>query len=141
MAYFAKPIETRLDFIPKWARESLAITLAAQIFTLPILIYNFGYVSLYAPITNLLVEPVVPFITIYGFVLAIAAAISFALGWLLFFPIWLALSYLLWITEFSSVLPFAKIEYRIDFIWLAVSYILLAVTSWRMKEKEKMDFL
>lgn len=141
MAYFAKPIERRMGFVSKWAREPLAITLAAQIFTLPILIYNFGYVSLYAPITNLLVEPVVSFITIYGFVLAIAGALAAELGWLLFFPMWLALSYLLKVTDFFSGLPSAKIEYHIAFIWLAFSYIFLAIIAWRIKERERLSFL
>ena len=141
MANFAKPIEAGLGFVFKQGREALAITLAAQIFTLPLLIYNFGYVSFYAPPANLLVEPVVPFITIYGFILAIAGAISVAAGWLLFFPMWLALSYLLRVTEFFSGLPYAKLDYHIDFIWLAVSYAALAVIAWRLKEKEKYRFL
>jgi len=141
MAYFAKPIERRVDFISKWARQPLATTLAAEIFTLPLLIYNFGYVPFYAPITNLLVEPMVFFITVYGFVMAIAAAINSALGWLLFFPIWLALSYLLGVAEFFSALPYAAINFQIDFIWLAVSYVFLAVVAWRAQENEKQDFL
>jgi len=141
MAYFAKPIERRVDFFSKWARQPLATTLAAEIFTLPLLIYNFGYVPFYAPITNLLVEPMVFFITVYGFVMAIAAAINSALGWLLFFPIWLALSYLLGVAEFFSALPYAAINFQIDFIWLAVSYVFLAVVAWRAKENEKQDFL
>ncbi|MFA6376922.1 MAG: ComEC/Rec2 family competence protein, partial [Candidatus Paceibacterota bacterium] len=109
--------------------------------TLPILIYNFGYVSLYAPIANLLVEPVVPFVTIYGFILAIAGAISFTLGWLLFFPIWLALSFLLRVAEFFSGLPGAAINFKVGFIWLAISYIVLAAIVWKIKQKEKLDFL
>jgi len=144
MVFFAKPIESGLFFIPKrpnFLREALAITLAAQIFTLPILIYNFGYVSLYAPFTNLLVEPVVPFITIYGFVLAIAGAISFGLGWLLFFPMWLALSYLLAIADFFSNLPYATGVIKIDFIWLVVSYAGLGIIAWRVNEKSKLGFL
>jgi competence protein ComEC len=141
MAYFAKPIEAGLGFVFKQGREALAITLAAQIFTLPLLIYNFGYVSLYAPLANLLVEPVVPFITIYGFILAIVGAISAVAGWFLFFPMWLALTYLLRVTEFFSGLPGAKLDYHIDFIWLAASYVVLAIIAWRLKENEKLDFL
>jgi competence protein ComEC len=141
MANFAKPIESGLGFVFKQGREALAITLAAQIFTLPLLIYNFGYVSFYAPPANLLVEPVVPFITIYGFILAIAAAISAAAGWLLFFPMWLALSYLLRVAEIFSSFPGAKFDYQINFIWLALSYVVLAVIAWRLKENEKFNFL
>ena len=144
MACFARPIEERLKFVPanpEFLRQGLAVTLAAQIFTLPVLVYNFGYVSPYAPISNLLVEPFVPFITIYGFILAIAAAVSFVLGWLLFFPLWLALSYLLVVAGFFSGLPGAAVNLKISFVWLALSYIGLAALSWRIKKNEKMGFL
>jgi len=144
MVCFVQPIERKLAFIPpkpEFLRQALAITLAAQIFTLPVLIYNFGYVSLYAPIANVLVEPIVPFITIYGFVLAIAAAVSFVLGWILFFPMWLALSYLLWVANFFASLPGAALNFKINFFWLALSYAILGIIAWRIKQKEKLDFL
>jgi len=127
----------KLEFL----REGLAITLAAQIFTLPVLIYNFGYFSTYAPLSNILVEPVVPFITIYGFILAVAAAVSFALGWLLFFPMWLALSYLIVVANLFSSLPGAALNLNVSFFWLALSYIALAAVSWRLKQREKLNFL
>ena len=144
MVCFARMIQTKLNFIPKkpeFIREALAIALAAQIFTLPLLIYDFGYVSPYGLFANVLVEPVVPFITIYGFIVAIAAAVSFALGGLLFFPMWLALSYLLVITNIFSQLPGAKIIFEINFFWLAISYVILAIIAWRIKQKEKLNFI
>ncbi|MBU2539625.1 competence protein ComEC family protein [Patescibacteria group bacterium] len=59
----SKPIESFLKFIPQEKfinlRSIISATLSAQIFTLPILIYNFGQISLIAPITNILVVPIV----------------------------------------------------------------------------------
>jgi len=144
MACFAKPIESGLKFVParpEFLRQGLAVTLAAQIFTLPVLIYNFGYVSPYAPISNLLVEPVVPFITIYGFILAIVAVFSFVLGWLLFFPIWLALSYLLAVAGLFAGLPGAALNFRVGFLWLALSYAVIAAAAWKIRSRERLNFL
>jgi len=144
MAVFARPIQAKLDFLPKkpeFIREALAIALAAQIFTLPLLVYDFGYISPYGLFANVLAEPVVPFITIYGFILAVAAAISSALGGLLFFPMWLALSYLLVITNIFSQLPGAKLIFGIDFLWLAISYFILGFIAGQIKNKEKLDSL
>ncbi len=144
MVFFARPIEAKLKFIPakpEFLRQAPAVALSAQIFTLPILIYNFGYVSAYSLFANVLVEPVVPFITIYGFILAIAAAINSVLGWLLFFPMWLALSYLLAAAEFFAKLPAAAMNFEMDFLWLAASYVFLAVIAWRVREREKYRFL
>ncbi len=143
MIFFARPVEKKLKFIPKkpeFVRSALAVAISAQIFTLPILIYNFGYVSAYGLFANVLVEPVVPFITIYGFVLAIAGAASLAMGWLLFFPMWLALSYLLAITEFFAALPGAALDLEINFFWLALSYLILGFLAWRICENEKLAF-
>ena len=45
MVCFARPIEKKLKFLPKnpkFIRQGLAVAISAQIFTLPILIYNFG---------------------------------------------------------------------------------------------------
>lgn len=143
MVCFARPIEGKLKFIPKkpvFIRQGLSVALAAQIFTLPILIYNFGYVSAYGLFANVLVEPLVAFITIYGFALAVFAAVSSAAGGILFFPAWLALSYLLAVNDFFANLPGAKIEFQISFFWLALSCVVLAIIAHRVKEREKLAF-
>jgi ComEC/Rec2-related protein len=144
MCFLVRPIQAKLKFIPEkpeFLRSALAITLAAQIFTLPLLVYNFGYVSPYGLIANVLAEPIVPFVTIYGFVLAIAAAASSVLGYLLFFPMWLALSYLLAVTDIFSQLPGAKLNFEINFIWLALAYAVLAAAAHKIREREKEELI
>jgi len=142
MVFFARPVEKKIGFVrPKFARQALSVALAAQIFTLPLVVYNFGYVSSYGLLANVLVEPLVSFITIYGFVLAICGAISPVLGWILFFPIWLALSYLLAVNDFFAGLPGAKLNFEINFIWLALAYAVLAAIAHKIKERERLAFL
>ncbi len=142
MVFFARPIEKKIGFVrPKFVRSALSVALAAQIFTLPLVVYNFGYVSSYGLFANVLAEPLVSFITIYGFALAICGAISPALGWLLFFPIWLALSYLLAVNDFFAGLPGAKMEFEIGFFWLALAGAVLAAAAHKIKEREKLAFL
>jgi len=132
---------TKIIKKPEFLRQGLAITLAAQIFTLPILIYNFGYMSLYAPLSNILVEPLVPFITIYGFILALISAISFPLGWLLFFPMWLALTYLIGVTNLFSSLPGATINFSFSFGILVISYFILVLLARYVQQKNRLAFL
>ena len=57
---FAAPLEARLAAWPAWVRTPLALTLAAQLATLPILLAAFGQVSLVAPLANVLVVPLIP---------------------------------------------------------------------------------
>lgn len=144
MVCFARPIEKKLKFLPKnpkFIRQALSMAIAAQIFTLPILIYNFGYVSAYGLFANVLAEPLVAFITIYGFALAALAAASPVMGGILFFPAWLALSYLLLINDIFANLPGAKLNFEIGIFWLALSYAILAIIAHRIQEREKLAFL
>lgn len=56
-----EPLSRGLRYIPRFLalRESLAATLAATIFTLPILVGTFGQVSLVSPVANLLAAPLI----------------------------------------------------------------------------------
>jgi len=45
---------------PRWFCETLGISLAAQLTTLPLILLTFGRLSLISPLANLLVAPVVP---------------------------------------------------------------------------------
>lgn len=47
--------------------EILAITLAAQLATLPLLAYAFGRISIVAPLANLIIMPLVPLLMLIGF--------------------------------------------------------------------------
>jgi len=49
-------------------KTTLSATLSAQVFTLPILIYNFGYISIISPIANILIVPFLAPITILIFI-------------------------------------------------------------------------
>ena len=45
---------------PRWFKEALGVSLAAQLATLPLILLHFGRLSLISPLANLLVAPVVP---------------------------------------------------------------------------------
>ena len=85
-----------LKKIPNWfqLRSILAMTLSAQVFTLPILIYNFGYVSPVAPLTNVLIVPLLAFLMGLGLVFVLAGLVFQPLAWLLAWPCWLLLTYI-----------------------------------------------
>jgi competence protein ComEC len=56
----AAPIESRLARWPVWIRTPVALTVAAQLATLPVLLATFGQVSLVAPLANVIVVPLIP---------------------------------------------------------------------------------
>lgn len=136
-----------LDFFKKipnlfQLRYSLASTLAAQTFVLPLLIYNFGQIPLIGPISNIFIVPLLPLITILGFFLAILGIVCFPLARILSFPVWFFLSYILKVVEASSKIPFASLIVKnISFIWFLVPCLFLIFMFWKVQRKKKMGFL
>ncbi len=123
-------------------RTTLSATFSAQFFTLPILIYNFGYISLVSPITNILIVPFLAPITILIFIFGISAIISAPLGFLFSLPVWLSLSYIIKIIDWFSQISFVSLSFKnVHWIWILISYLILGLITWRLQEKQKLKFL
>lgn len=123
-------------------RTTLSATLSAQIFTLPILVYNFGYISLVSPLTNILIVPFLAPMTILIFVFGISAMLFLPIGFLFSLPTYLSLTYIIKIIDWFSQLPFITLTFKnVHWIWLAISYLILGLITWRLQEKRKLKFL
>jgi competence protein ComEC len=108
-------------------REITAMSLAAQIFTLPILVFNFGQFSLVAPIANLFIVPILPHIMILGFIFSFLGFLFVPLGFLLSIPCLLLLEYLIVSMGWFADLPFSALFFNISGSWVFVYYALLFV--------------
>ena len=97
------------------------ITLAAVISTLPIILLDFGYLSLSAPIVNVLIMPVLPLAMLCGFF----AAVPFVGPGFAMVADWILL-YILKITNFFAGLPFSSMPAQIGpwVFWLLVLAVL-----------------
>ena len=129
----------------KWKIKTLSdiisVTLSAQIFTLPIIAYNFGSISLISPITNILVLPFIPPLTILGFLISIAGIFSNFLAWVFSLPCWFMLMYLLKVLDIFSQ-PWAVTTFQnISWIWIMVYYIIITFSIWYLKKKQKPELL
>ncbi len=123
-------------------RYTLSASLAAQFFTFPILIYNFGTLSLIGPLVNIFIVPLLPLITILGIGLAAASFISSFLGHALSFPAWFLLTYILKIVDFSSQLPFAGLSVSVfPFYWVLVFYLILFLLVWEWQSARRLKAL
>jgi len=91
-------------------REDLRTTLAAQIFTLPVILYNFKQLSLIAPLTNVAVLWIVQPIMVLGFILSLLAVISLPLSQPIAWIIWVPLTYFIEVVKLTARLPFALIS-------------------------------
>jgi competence protein ComEC len=94
-----------LDFV----NTDLRTTLAAQVFTLPIILIAFHRVSLISPLPNILIGWVLPPLTAIGLVTAVLAVTIPPLGQLAAWVSWVPLTYILIVIEQTARIPFASI--------------------------------
>lgn len=91
--------------------ENLRTTLAAQVFITPLLVYNFGRLSLVAPLSNALAMWSVGPITWLGVFLALGGAILWPLGRVLAWVSWVFLEYFIIVVEWTSKVPFGEVRF------------------------------
>ena len=122
-------------------RSSLSSTLAAQVFTLPVLLYNFGQISLVSPLTNVLILPSIPYLTIAGFLFSFLGIFWTILGQIVSWPAYFLLTFVMKIIDFFSKFSFASKSFKINWVFLLISYLILAIFVWQLREREKLRFL
>jgi competence protein ComEC len=121
--------------------DIISVTFTAQIFTLPLMVYNFGMVSLIAPITNILILPVMPWILSFGFLFSICAAISKFLGWVFFLPCYFFIGYFLKVMDLFSQPWMGKSVANVSYIWLLTTYFVIIFITWFLNIKYRHKFL
>lgn len=118
-----------LKFLPRKLRSIqnyLATTFSAYLFSLPLVLFYFGNLSLIAPISNVLVLPVLPIFMISGFIFAFGSLIYSNFGQFLFWPAWFFLKYIIEVVRFLSSLPYLSFNLgRINFGLVLLMYFFL----------------
>jgi len=108
--------------------DVLAATFSAYIFTLPVLVYSFGRVSLVGVFTNFLVLPIIPVVMVLGFASALVKIVSFI-------PL-ILLTYIVKITETFSQPWMAQSFVNINWLWLVPCYLALFLLGRYFKKRE-----
>ena len=114
-------------------KEAVAITLAAQITTLPVSAIHFQSFSLIAPIANLFVVPQIPFAMLFGFLSTLPLPfISDVFAFLSY--LFLKLS--LFFAHIFAQIPYASLQVHLPYkIWILYSLIILGLMLWFHKRK------
>lgn len=107
----AKPRFSWVSKIPPFMRESFCVTMAAQVFTTPLIIFQFGKFSLIAPFANIFVLPFVPWIMLFGCCSLVLSFLFFPLGQFFGFITYVLLCIdLLFVNIFAGI-PFASFQF------------------------------
>jgi competence protein ComEC len=136
---FAGSIEARLAGWPAWLREPIALTLAAQLTTLPVVVGSFARLSLVAPLANVAVVPLVPLVMLVCAVAAPLGAITSmlqvalltdGLRWAAGGSAWLLLHAMILAGHTAASVPMAALPVAAP-AWLAIAWYPALGLAWR----------
>ncbi|NJM05691.1 ComEC family competence protein [Candidatus Gracilibacteria bacterium] len=115
--------------------EALTATLAAQILALPIILYNFGNMSLIAPLANVVLVPVVPYAMLTGTITLVLGLIWQPAGEIAALSAWLPLN---WLAEGALILaraPYAAVQIPPFPLWMLLAYYAATVAVIVLKQR------
>ncbi|HAT73834.1 MAG: internalization-related competence protein ComEC/Rec2 protein [Candidatus Moranbacteria bacterium GW2011_GWF2_36_839] len=134
--YFLHLVETRHCLVSSVA-EILFLSLSAQIFVLPIIMFNFGTLSLISLLANILILPIIPLTMLLGFVAIMFSfvfePIAIIFSWLTYLP----LKYETVTINYLASLKYASIEMKIAWWGVVIWYIILVGIVVILKKKIK----
>lgn len=107
--------------------EYFLFTLAAQVFTLPVLAWHFGRISFSSLLANPLILPAQPIAMILGGAAVLAGMLLPAAGQLLGWLAWVPLAYTIHVVEVLEPLPGGSIAVGAGAAWLAGTICLLVL--------------
>ena len=123
---------------PRFIREDLGVTLAAQALVVPVIAYNFNQLSLVGILANVLVLWSVPIVMVTGFITLAVSLINLPLAQVLGLIPGVLLTYFVQIVNIFANLPGASIEVGKTGITLwAGYYLLVGAGVWFLKLKLK----
>ncbi|MDQ1474850.1 MAG: competence protein ComEC [Actinomycetota bacterium] len=101
---FSRAIGARLPG-PRFLREPLAVSIAAQLGVLPVLLWVFGSFPLITPVSNLAAAPGAELLGVYGFFASAVAGLVPALGPLLQQPTGLLVEWITLVAHTGAAIP------------------------------------
>jgi competence protein ComEC len=142
--YFARIVETRHCLVSTGGfihtlLEILFLTLSAQIFVLPVILFNFQKLSLISPLANLLILPIIPITMLLGFVAVIASFVFYPLGQIFSWLAYLPLKYETTVINYLASLKYSSIEVHMAWWGVVLWYIILGEGIILMRRKIKKE--
>ena len=121
------------DLIKGWFGRILtilAVTLAAQLLTLPLIAWHFEEIALISIFSNLLVVPAQPFAMLLGGLATLIGAaiepLGSIVGWLAYVP----LAYTTQLVELLARIPYASVPIRVSTFTLFSLYAMIGGAGW-----------
>lgn len=89
--------------------DDLRVTLAAGVFTIPIIMFAYGRISFVSPLSNLLIGWLIAPIMMGGFLMVVLGLIFLPLAHVVAWFVWVPLTFVLQVIVWTAKIPFASI--------------------------------
>lgn len=118
--------------------EALIVTLAAQITTIPIILYYFGRLSIVTLITNFAILPVQSWVMIWGGIATLLGLVILPLGQAAGWVAWVFLTFTIEMVRLTARIPFASTPVKMEG-WMVWAYYALlgGLTWWTAQARER----
>ena len=142
MIFLAPKLEPFFSSLGKRFSEIFSTTIAAQIFTLPLLSYTFGRISWVAIIANVLILPLIPACMALTFIVGSVGFTSVWLAQKVSFLLWLLLGYVVKISKIVGSIPAIDIQYQMSWplllgLYLVMIELILLINLRSIKKNEE----
>ena len=130
MVYLSPLIKKGFGWVTKSfeIRENLVATISATLITLPLIIFQFGRLSIVAILVNVLILPLIPLAMGFGFLTIILGYIWLELAKAIAGLVWLILKYIIEVVEFFAQFNFISINIQsVSWPVLLVSYLIIFI--------------
>lgn len=125
--------------LPGFIKSVTSETLSAQAFVLPLILSLFGLVSIIAPLTNVLVLPIVPATMLFIFISTLVYWMAPFIGHLAFLITYLPLKYIMSIAEYFAKLSLASLQISGNWQKAIIIVYILAIATILIKFQKTND--
>lgn len=124
LVYLSPHLGVYIDKFPEafGLRDSLVSTLSATIMTLPLILFQFGRLSVVAVPVNMLILWIIPFIMILGFFAVVLSFVYAPIASVLAWVAWSGMFYIVSTVTWFASIPFAAVDMHIPLFLMVVFY-------------------
>jgi len=137
LVYLTVKIRKPFEKVPEifGIKESLLSTLSAIIATLPLILFQFGRLSIVAPIVNILILWIIPWIMMLGFFAVLFSFVFQPLALVISWVAWIGMCFIIFVVRWFASLQFSAVDVRFPLWGMIVGYV--AIFLWINKKHTK----
>lgn len=139
LVYLSPILKKKTERLPEFLniKETALTTVSAILMTLPLMLYQFGQLSLVAPLVNILILWIIPWIMATGFLSVLTSWIFFPFGQWIAWLTWVGMRYVVVVVQWFAAWSLSAVPLPIPSWLMMVAYGVLFFMLWRSSQPRK----